>query len=486
MTSTSAFFDCGTDLYPPTDVPSSLPLQTSAAYLLFYRRRSDKPIGGKTHEILASQTASPALSVFGGEDSSDSVTSHGQQIDSAVQHSFRNNAGFIPVGGYPRSSRLGRGGSHASDTENDLDLGSGSDSPPIISQTPPSPVVSDDDDNAVADIRIDTGDDDADGISSGNNDNIVDGQSSNLRSFSPIGMRRFPITSMPATTAAAPLLGRGSSRVPPPSCGAAVGTAASFSPASSTASSSRASSPSTSFSSASASSPSMSYRSPYRNAPSATHPFGPSRRPPPPVIVQESGFHFGLSQASHRQIALRRTVREEEDDDYDSMFDSASRLDVRLSDIGGEGDTAMEMPHFSAGASAAAASISGTTPFDGTTRQDRIFGGRSLPPPPLERLESPNLGQSHNRQGGLYDDNKWEGRRRQGLEGEEESGQMTAVGSPSLSTFTPVGMEHPDPDDDDDDDATSAKIDPADIAAAAARVARCAELAQASAMDEVE
>lgn len=40
-------------------------VKTPAAYLLFYVRRTSKPIGGKTHEILASKTVTPALSAAG-------------------------------------------------------------------------------------------------------------------------------------------------------------------------------------------------------------------------------------------------------------------------------------------------------------------------------------------------------------------------------------------------------------------------------------
>jgi ubiquitin carboxyl-terminal hydrolase 4/11/15 len=40
-------------------------IKTPAAYLLFYVRRTSKPIGGKTHEILASKTVTPAMSAYG-------------------------------------------------------------------------------------------------------------------------------------------------------------------------------------------------------------------------------------------------------------------------------------------------------------------------------------------------------------------------------------------------------------------------------------
>lgn len=59
-------------------------VKTSAAYLLFYRRRTDKPIGGKTHEILASQLPSPSDSMTeGGESSSFRPGDNGSQVPGA-------------------------------------------------------------------------------------------------------------------------------------------------------------------------------------------------------------------------------------------------------------------------------------------------------------------------------------------------------------------------------------------------------------------
>lgn len=55
-------------------------VKTSAAYLLFYVRRTSKPIGGKTHKILASRTVTPAMSSAGSRPASPAVDLAGSQL----------------------------------------------------------------------------------------------------------------------------------------------------------------------------------------------------------------------------------------------------------------------------------------------------------------------------------------------------------------------------------------------------------------------
>ena len=121
-------------------------MQTPAAYLLFYRRRTDRPIGGKTHDFLASQTVSPALSA------SESAGNTASGLD---DHSFRNSLSgdggsitspyFAPQSQY--RVQYGNELSQPSDTE--IDLGDGEDeSSGPGSRSYPSPTMTDDEDAA--------------------------------------------------------------------------------------------------------------------------------------------------------------------------------------------------------------------------------------------------------------------------------------------------------------------------------------------------
>lgn len=118
--------------------------KTSAAYLLFYIRRTDK-IGGKTHDILASQAPTPNLSKEGSPE-----LDVGQPFRAGGSSGWTQSELFNqePSGQYSRrSQRFGHGFSQSHNREDSVMLGSMTDDDMMTGPQTPfgvSPTVSDD------------------------------------------------------------------------------------------------------------------------------------------------------------------------------------------------------------------------------------------------------------------------------------------------------------------------------------------------------
>ena len=117
----------------PVTNPESV--KTPAAYLLFYKRRAEK-LGGKTHDILASQGVTPNLSKENSPDGDQSFRGHGNDAPPSYQPAGQYAAGSqsygdgLPYTGNGIDPALIGGGNGRPDADEDFDMFAGTNSPP--------------------------------------------------------------------------------------------------------------------------------------------------------------------------------------------------------------------------------------------------------------------------------------------------------------------------------------------------------------------
>lgn len=184
-------------------------VRTSAAYLLFYCRRTDKPIGGKTHEILASQTASPAGSIYEGQLGGGG----GGMVDGEVEGVAKGGSSVNPTittspyfSKHPQVDRFrqihglhSNSGSNLSQpSDSEVDLMDGDEANDNFS-TAASPSTSDDINDGSPVPRLDLFDDDDSRNSSTSQFSFGGGGVGHLGSSSSMGWNFAPTTVVPSS-----------------------------------------------------------------------------------------------------------------------------------------------------------------------------------------------------------------------------------------------------------------------------------------------